>query len=82
MNEDELKKALHDPHSKVMAVKLTDEMKERLSRICDEIIDELTKRTQGPGEAFMVLHFVMETLKEEYGVAGAFVKNEDEHGAA
>lgn len=81
LKPEELKQAMADPKNKVAAITLTDEMKERLTKACDEMIDELVKRTKGPSEAYMVLHFMMETMEELYGIRGGFtVVNEGEHG--
>jgi hypothetical protein len=73
--------ALRDPKSGVMAVEMTGEVKERISRITCEMIDELAKRTKGPHEGYMVLHFLMAYMEKQYGIRGAAVAEDEAHGS-
>jgi hypothetical protein len=46
---------------------------ERYCRICNEMLDELIKRTEGPVEAFMVLHYLIESLGKSNGIEGGLI---------
>jgi hypothetical protein len=72
---------LRDPDKGVVLVEMTDEVKERISRIACEMIDELIKRTKGPHEAYMVLHFLMAVMEERYGIRGAMLSEGEAHGS-
>ena len=75
MTPEELRKKMGDPDKKVVFIEMTPEMQERLSRISEEILDELTKRTTGPAEGFMVLNFLLESMRDVYGISN-FTKHE------
>jgi hypothetical protein len=81
MNPDEIQKALSDPETNVKVIEMTDELKARLTKICDEMMDHLQDLTSSPSEGFIVLHFMMKGLQECYGFRG-FEKSKDEQGAA
>jgi hypothetical protein len=75
---EKLREGLADPKTSLHAVELTPEVRERLQRACSELIDELVKRTKNPFEAYMVLHFLMETFEKKYDIHGGFtVEHED-----
>lgn len=63
---------LRDPDTGVVLYELTAERKQKLTKLSEEIIYILRKRTEGPGEAMVLLHFLQETLEESLGtnVAG------------
>lgn len=71
---------LHDPRSHIHTVELTDEYKNHLQRICGEMMDELVKRTHGPGEALMVLSFLTGSLEESSGMSGFTISEEEAKG--
>jgi hypothetical protein len=48
-------------------VELTDELKEKLTGVCDKVIDILTRETASPAEAFIALQFVRDSLEELVG---------------
>jgi hypothetical protein len=81
-NDEKFNAALRDPDSKLHAIKITPEKQERLARICDEMIDELVKRTEGPAEAYMVLTFMLSALEETKGFkAGKLIQpGKQSHG--
>ena len=64
------------------AIELTEEDKDRLAKICDEMIDELHKRVKGPVEAYMVMHFMKESLEELFGFEGGIALTKGEVGKA
>ena len=68
--------------NQLTAIKLTEEDKERLVKICDEMIDELTKRTKGPIEAYMVLHFMNSSLEEMFDFKGGTALGKGDVGRA
>lgn len=65
---EKTQKALADPTTKMVAIEMTEERKARYSKICDDLIDWLTARTESPGEAILILHFVKHSLEESYEV--------------
>jgi hypothetical protein len=79
MTPEELTAALRDPSTKAKLVELTPELKERIMRISDEMIEEVVKRTKGPAEAYMVMYFVMQSLEQMSGIRGAVVTGSDDH---
>jgi hypothetical protein len=70
MTPEELKQAMKDPGNHVHAITMTPEMKARLTKICDHMMDELIKNTQGPFEAYIALHFMMTALEAKYDFRG------------
>ena len=68
---------------KVYIIKeLTDEDKKRYSRICDEIIDILTKKYElTPAECGFVIRVLMDSLSETFGVK-IKVEEDSGHGAS
>jgi hypothetical protein len=70
--------ALADPDTRVKAIELTPELKEKYSRVARELDDLLRARTSGPMEAYMVLQFVVQAFEECYGIRGGIIVSEDE----
>jgi len=67
---DKIQLAIRNPESEVHTIELTPEYQEHLVHICEQVIDEIGKRTVGPAEALMVVHFIKESLEEEFGITG------------
>ena len=73
--------ALQQPDTNAIPIEMTPELKAKISRVSDLIIDLLRANTRGPMEAYMVLHFVMTSLEETCGIRGGFSvdKRDQEH---
>lgn len=70
--------AMQAPDTTAVPIELTPEMKAHFSRISNQIVDLLKANTKTPMEAYMVLHFIMASLEEIYGIRGALaVTGED-----
>jgi hypothetical protein len=67
-----LKKELNNPDTIFVNIEMTEEVKARVERVSNQVIDILGQGTHGPGEALIVLHYVTETLKETVGVKAMF----------
>jgi hypothetical protein len=67
----EIEAALRDPTTRVHTVELTPELKERLEKVNLELVDWLTAHTKGPAEAYMVLDFTMQALRDSMGLRAA-----------
>ena len=79
MTPEDFKKALRDPDTKVLAIEMTPERKERLQKITDAIADHLIRITNGPLEAYMAVSFLMQSLEETLEARG-FVHSSIEGG--
>lgn len=72
--------ALQEPDTRSITVEMTPEVKERICKAADLVVDLLMAHTKGPMEAYMVLQFVKEGLEEKFGIrAGIIVGNEIKH---
>lgn len=58
---------LRDPDTGIVLYELTAERKEKLTKLSEEIIDILRKKTDSPAEAMVLLNFMQETLAESLG---------------
>jgi hypothetical protein len=67
----EIEDALRDPTTRVHTVELTPEVKVRLEKINLELVDWLTAHTKGPAEAYIVLDFTMQALRDSMGLRAA-----------
>jgi hypothetical protein len=77
----EFEEAARQPDSRAHTIEVTPELKQRLSKISAELIDWLQEHTKGPIEAYMLLHFTMETLQEAAGIrASVIVEDGDADG--
>lgn len=72
--------ALQQPDTKSLMVEMTPEVRERLNKAADSVVDCLMVSTRGPMEAYMVLQFVREAFEEKFGIrAGIIVGSEVKH---
>jgi hypothetical protein len=74
---DKAAAALKQPDTLSLSVEMTPERRERYHRIAALIIDILKANTQGPVEAYGILHFMMDAFEESHGIRGVVVM---EHG--
>ena len=75
----EIEELVKRPDTTTVLYELTEERKEELIKISDEIIGILTKRCSGPPEAAVVVHFLQESLEEQMGVKiGGFILTDDD----
>jgi hypothetical protein len=72
-------KGLRDPDSAVASLEITDEVRARLIAASDELSAILMKRTRNPAEGYLVLHFMIEALRESMGLQGTAILDRDEH---
>lgn len=70
--------ALADPETRKKVIELTPELKEKYSRVANELDDFLRERTSGPMEAYMVLQFVVQAFEEAYGIRGGIIVGDDD----
>jgi hypothetical protein len=75
--DDKAKIALQQPDTVVLATEMNPELAEKFSRVAGQVDDLLRANTRGPGEAYMILHFLMKNWEDIYGIRGAMVT---EHG--
>lgn len=74
----EIEKLVKSPNNTTMLYELTEERKEHLMKVSDEVVDLLAKRVAGPIEAAIVVHFLQETLEETIGAkVGALITEDD-----
>ncbi|MCU1338814.1 MAG: hypothetical protein JWO19_4395 [Bryobacterales bacterium] len=74
---DKARAALQEPGTRAVITEMTPERKEKYSRIAGAVVDLLRRNTETPGEAYMVLQFVMHGFEESYGIRGGIIM---EHG--
>ena len=63
-----------DPSAKMLPVEMTPELKAHLQEVCCDVVDLLQKRTRGPIEAVMVMHFVEAALEALFEARGLSLK--------
>ena len=68
MTPEELKAALADPSTHVVAMEITPDDRERLLKATEEVGDYLIRLTRSPAEAALVLHFVQDALYRTMGL--------------
>lgn len=70
--------ALQDPTTKMVTIPMTEEIRVKMSQICNDVIDLLKDRTETPFEAYMCLQFCVHTLEEMTGIRGGIIaENQD-----
>jgi hypothetical protein len=74
----EFEAGLRKPGTQVHTIELTPELKQRLEKTSMQLIDWLTMHTKGPPEAYMVLEFTMDALRESMGIVGTATFNADD----
>lgn len=77
---EKFKTDLRDPKARVETIELTLELKEKLIRVTDEVIDLLQKRCKRPSEAYIVVDFLKQSLEEMFDITGGIVLAKDETG--
>lgn len=75
---DKAQAALQQPDSRARTVQMTDELREKFSRVAGEVVDLLKARTEGPMEAYMILQFVMHGFEDSYGIRGGIILDKDD----
>jgi len=70
--------ALKQPDTRQKVFDMPPERKERMQKAAGEVVDLLTKNTEGPLEAYFVLHFALKAIEETQGIRGGLlVENDD-----
>jgi hypothetical protein len=72
------RKALAESDTRIEAIKLTPELKEKYRRVAHDLNDWLRERTSGPMEAYMILQFVVQAFEGCYGIRGGVMVEEDD----
>lgn len=70
--DDKAKAALQQPDTQAVTIEMTPERRARYHRISDQLVGLLKANTDSPIEAYMLLHFVMQSFEELYGIRGGF----------
>jgi hypothetical protein len=70
--DERAQRALQQPDSRAVTVELTPELKAKYSRISEQVCTLLRANTDGPMEAYMILHFVVQGFEDTYGIRGGF----------
>jgi hypothetical protein len=70
--------ALAEPDTRMKAIELTPELKEKYKRAAHDMNDWLRARTSGPMEAYMILQFVVQAFEECYGIRGGIIVGDDD----
>ena len=70
--------ALSEPDTRTKAIEMTPELKEKFSRMANELDDFMRARTSGPMEAYMILQFVVHAFEEAYGIRGGIIVGDED----
>jgi hypothetical protein len=70
--DDKAKAALQQPDTQAVSLEMTPERCEKYQRLTGSLIDLLKANTDSPLEAYMILHFAMQSFEESYGIRGGF----------
>ena len=57
---------------------MTPERKQKFERLTRTIVDLLTSNTEGPLEAYMLLHLIRMGFEEQFGIRGGIVFDDHE----
>ena len=77
--DSQAESAMRQPDTKAVTYEMTDERKAKFSRVCGLIVDLLRANASGPGEAYMILKFVVTAFEERYGIRGGVIVGDEEH---
>jgi hypothetical protein len=76
--DEQARAALQQPDTKVVAIEMTPERKERYQRASGLIVDTLKANTNGPVEAYILLKCVIAGFEEAYGIRGGIIVGHEE----
>jgi hypothetical protein len=79
--DDKARAALQQPDTRTVTTEMTPERREKYSRIASAVVDLLQRNTETPAEAYMVLHFLMHSFEESYGIRGIILEHGDKMSA-
>jgi len=76
---DGAKTALAQPDTHATTLEMTDERREKFSRVSNQLVSLLKANTEGPLEAYMLLQLVQHGFEETYGIRGGIMIDKTDH---
>jgi capsular polysaccharide biosynthesis protein len=75
-------KALREQDAKITNIEMTDELRDKWSKIANQVIDILTRECKNPIEARMVLEHIVRSWDETFDIKSVIITEKGEGGEA